>query len=243
MILIGSSAIKHHFPDFPRNPKDIDYAVDTQMNNIKGTEYLYNPVIGHLDGIATPDMLYTLKVSHLIGWDINWDKHMFDVQFLKSKGAKLDLDLFHKLYSFWNEYHNKNRRSDLNMTADEFFDNVVTCPYDHDFLHTLLKPHPTFNYVLKDGAEVDVCEGKFNDLTFEQKCDLVVEEVMVMAYERYSKIGWMHAYSRILKKFILNHAPIWEALFIIENFKALHKPKFNYFKKIEDGLSISQFAA
>lgn len=243
MILIGSTAIKHHFPDFPREPKDLDYAVPTTKSNIKGIEYLYNPVIGGLFGIASPDMLYTLKVSHLIGWDINWDKHTFDAQFLKSKGAKLDLDLFNKLYQFWNSYHNENRRSDLDMTADEFFDNVVKCEYDHDYLHTLLNPHPTFNYVLKDGAEVDVCEGKFNNLSFEQKCDLVIEEVMVMAYERYYKSGWMHAYTKMLKKFILSHAPIWEALFIIENYKSLHKPTFNYFKTIENGLKINQQAA
>ena len=27
MLLIGSSAIKYHYPDFPRVPKDIDYVV------------------------------------------------------------------------------------------------------------------------------------------------------------------------------------------------------------------------
>jgi hypothetical protein len=243
MILIGSSAIKHHFPDFSRLPKDLDYAVDKHMINSKGIEYLYNPIIGHLEGVADPNVLYTLKISHLIGWDINWDKHMFDVQFLKSKGTELNKDLFDKLYSFWNKHHSQNRRSDLNMNADDFFNNVIKCEYDHDYLHTLLNPYPTFNYVLKEGAEVDVCEGKFNNLPFEQKCNLVTEEVMVMAYERFYKRGWMHAYSQMLKKFILNHAPIWEAIFIIENFKLLHKPKFNYFKKIEDGLSISQFSA
>lgn len=234
MLLIGSSAIKYHFPDFPREPKDTDYAVTEHTFNTKGIEYLYNPIIGNLDGIATPNILYTLKISHVIGWDIKWEKHMFDTQFLKSKGAKLNLNLFHNLYSFWNEHHSQNKRSDLNMTADEFFDNAVTCIYDHDFLHTLLNPYPTFKHVLKDGAEVDVDENKFNTLTFEQKCDLVTEEVMVMAYERFYKMKWMHAYSKMLKKFILNHAPLWEAIFIIENFKTLHKPKFNYFKKIEN---------
>lgn len=243
MFLIGSSAIKHHFSDFPREPKDVDYATDLDRNNERGVEYLYNPVIGSMEGIASPDLLYTLKASHVVGWDINWEKHMFDIQFLVSKGAKLDVELFHRLYNFWNIYHLNNKRSDLDMTAEEFFDNAVKSDHGHDYLHTLLTPNPTYNLVLKDGAEVDVCENKFNTLTFEQKCDLVTEEVMVMAYERYKKAGFMHAYSRMLKKFILNHAPIWEALFIIENYKALHKPKFNYFKKIENGISSNQQAA
>lgn len=245
MILIGSSAIKHHFPDFKREPKDKDYAVEgpSSFNFKTKVEYLYNPVIGHLEGIASPDMLYTLKVSHIVGWDINWDKHMFDIQFLRSKGAKLDLPLFEKLYSFFNEHNGLNKRSDLEMTSEQFFNNAVKCDYDHDFLHTLLTPTPTFNLVLKDGEEVDVCQNKFNKLTFEQKCDLVEEEVMVMAFERYRSMGYKHAYTRMLKKFILNHAPVWEALFIIENYIILHKPKFNYFKKIEDGLTTIKLAS
>ena len=66
---------------------------------------------------------------------------------------------------------------------------------------------------------------------------------MVMAFERYRSMGYKHAYTRMLKKFILNHAPVWEALFIIENYIILHKPKFNYFKKIEDGLTTIKLAS
>ena len=238
MLLIGSSAIKHHFPDFQRQPKDLDYVVDYEKPNVSGIEYLYNPVIGHLEGIADVNTLYTLKISHLAGWDINWDKHMFHTQFLKSKGAMIDSDLFYKLHSFWNEYHSPNKRSDLDMTADSFFDNAIVSKYDHDFLHTLINPIPAYTKVLKDGAEVDVCEKKFESLSFEDKYNLVTEEVMVMAYERYQRIGWQHGYTKMLKKFILSHAPIWEAIFIIENYKILHKPPFNYFKTINDGITI-----
>lgn len=78
MLLIGSSAIKYHFPDFPRIPKDKDYAVnDKTLLNSREIEYLYNPIIGHLIGVADIDTLYTLKISHVIGWEINWDKQMF----------------------------------------------------------------------------------------------------------------------------------------------------------------------
>lgn len=97
MLLIGSKAIKSHFPDFPRDPKDIDWAVDKEMKGTQNQEFLYNPIIGHLRGIASPDILLTLKISHAIGWDVNWDKHIFDIQFLISKSAKLDYDLFQKL--------------------------------------------------------------------------------------------------------------------------------------------------
>ena len=101
----------------------------------------------------------------------------------------------------------------------------------------MLNPTPIYTKILKDGAEVDVSEEKFNKLTFEEKCDLVREEVMVMAYERYKNVNYMSAYSKMLKKFIINHSPLWEGLFIIENFIILHKPLFNYFKTISDKIN------
>lgn len=236
MLLIGSSAIKHHYPEFKREPKDSDYAVSSKMKSTRKVEYLYNPIIGDIVGIATPDLLYTLKMSHVVGWDINWEKHMFDIQFLKSKGCKLDKDLFQKLYEFWNVNNGLNKRSELDMTSEEFFNNALKTP--HDYYHTLLNPSPVYEKILKDGAEVDVCEEKFNKLTFEEKCDLVREEVMVMAYERYKSYHHIKAYIMMLKKFIISHAPLWEAIFIIENFVTLHKPKYNYIETINQKLNI-----
>lgn len=235
MTLIGSAAIKHWFHDFKREPKDLDFIgsgvkVDS---NIK-VEILKNPVFDNYHHpIMLSDDLYTLKISHMF-WNINWDKHMFDIQFLRKKGCKLDKDLFMKLYDYWNEVHGKNKRSDLKMSAEDFFNNALKCEYYHDDLHTLLNPVPTYTKVLI--GEVEVGEEKFNTLSFEEKCDLVIEEVMVMAWERFSTMDYRIAYSKMLKKFIISHAPIWEAIFIIENFIELHKPKFNFFKKIENGL-------
>lgn len=237
MILSGSCAIKYWFPDHNRIPKDIDYIVDEiPKEKEKGVEYLLNPIFkDYPNEVMLPDDLYTLKISHL-AWDINWDKHMWDVNFLKEKGCKLNVDLFYRLYDYWNEFHGKNKRSDLKMTASEFFDNAVNCPYNHDYLHTLIKEIPTYTKVLKDGEEVDVSEEKFNNLTFDEKCDLVREEVIVMAFERFKKLGFQKAYHRMLKKFILSHAPIWEYLFIVENYKKLCRPPFNFIKHLEEKL-------
>lgn len=239
-ILIGSAAIKHWFSDFTREPKDIDYIGKkpkwTPNLGDKKVEYLKNVIFDNYEhSIILPNDLLTLKMSHLF-WDVNWDKHMYDVQFLLKKGCKLDIDLFYKLYDYWNTIHTPNTRSKLDMSASDFFDNAIKCEYNHDFLHTLLITPPTYTKVLKDGAEVEVSEEKFNNLTHSEKCDLVYEEVMVMAYERYNKMKYKHAYSTMLKKFIISHAPLWEAIFIIENYIELHNPKFDYFSKIENEL-------
>ena len=237
MVLIGSQAIKHYFPDFPREPKDYDYIVKEvpKVQHIN-TEYLRNPVLEDypLD-ILEPDYILTLKASHLF-WDINWDKHMFDTQFLLKKGCTINRRLFFQLYEHWNNYHGKNKRSNLSMSASDFFDNAVKCEYDHDFLHTLINPQPTYIKVLKDGAEVELDEEKFNKLSHKEKCDLASEEIMVMGWERFNRLNYMSAYSRMMKKFIMGHAPMWLALFIIENYVELHKPKFNFYKLIENGI-------
>lgn len=236
--LIGSNAIKYWFPDFPREPKDIDYVGEGK--NGDGIEYLPNPVLeNYLSDILYPDDLYTLKVSHTVGWDINWDKHMYDQQWLKAKGCILNEHLFFKLYNYWSELHGNNKRSDLEMSADMFFNNAVKFPVYHDDIHKLLIKHPyfegqvepTYSMILKEGAEVEVSELKFNRLTEKQKYNLVFEEVAVMSIEnRFDpKLGYKHLYHRMLKKFILNHAPLWEALWIVENYKhVLTTIPFNY---------------
>ena len=235
-LIIGSTALKHWFPDFPRKPKDLDVIGEKFVSEEK-IEFLKNPVLFNYcsyRGFVKPNDLYTLKMSHAVGWNINWDKHVFDIQFLKRKGCTIDKELFILLYDYWNTLHGINKRSDLNMSSKDFFDNALKLEHSHDFLHTLINKIPTFTKVLK--GEVEVCEDKFNSLSKDDKCNLVVEEVMIMAFERYKDLGFQQAYSIMLRKFIISHAPIWEAIFILENYIELHKPRFDYFKTIEDGI-------
>jgi hypothetical protein len=242
MILIGSRAIKHWFPDFPREPKDYDYIVDdvTKEKPVYAdgrVEFHLNPILFPLCDSSffcgmplIPDHLYTLKISHLF-WDINWAKHMFDVQFLKKKGCVLNKTLFDLLYEYWTGIHGKIKKSDLTLSSKEFFDNALK-EYDHDYLHLLFNPIPTYTKVLKEGSEVEPDENKFLSLSHEEKLSLVREEVYVMAFERLGGRDYRTAYAWMLKKFIRNHAPIWEALWIIDNYIELHLPIINYKEKL-----------
>lgn len=245
MILIGSSAIKHWFPDFSREPKDLDYIVFGKMEqehektDDKRVEMHINPVFEGYDGdVLDANSLVTLKASHLC-WNINWEKHMFDVQFLLKKKCVIDKDLFLRLYTYWNTIHGKNKRSDLEMSKEDFFTNAINYnESEHDELHKILNPTPVYTTVLKDDCEVDLDENKFLALTHEGKLDFVREEVMVMAFERYKHLDYRPAYYRMLKKFIISHAPIWSVIFIIENYIELHKPKYNYINTLNNGLQI-----
>ena len=249
MIIIGSTAIKYHFPDFKREPKDLDIAIQSlgekpgvDRFRAKSVEYLFNPVLydakylKHQGNYLSPDGLLTLKISHLF-WDTNWDKHMFDVQFLLEKGCKVDEELLFELIEFWKEYLPKIRRSNLAMSKEDFFTNAINYDeHEHDILHTFINPSPMYLKLLKDGQEVELDENKFHMLSFEEKLEVVREETYVMAYERYKKIHYIPAFKRMLDKFIMKHAPIYIAMFAIENYKTLLKPKINYIKQIEDGL-------
>jgi hypothetical protein len=239
MILIGSCAIKNWYPDFPRKPKDIDYIISEFKENdrINNIEYHKNPILeNYNENILNPDDLLTLKVSHLF-FDIFWEKHMFDVQFLLSKGCKINEELFTKLYSYWNTIHGTNKRSNLNMSKEDFFNNALNCPYDHDTMHTYLKNPPTYTKILEDGEDVLVSEDKFNFLSEIEKADLVREEVYIMAFERYSKLDYREAYDKMLKKFIINHAPLWEALWIIEHYHNVRKAGFNFIEFLNNKIN------
>ena len=235
-MIIGSTAIKYWYPDFRREPKDLDIIKGMYADDLRTTgkmEWLENPILrDHFTKpilYITPNELYTLKMSHLF-WNINWEKHMFDVQFLRDKGCKLDRELFDKLYRYWESYHGKNKRSDLKMTSKEFFNNALTFPVEHDYVHELLMEHeyyegqkePTYTKILETGEEVDVSMEKFQNLTEKEKFNVVFEEMAVMGIERYPRtMYYKKVFDRMLKKFIISHCKIDEAIWIIENYKKL----------------------
>ena len=226
-LIIGSTTIKHYYPDFPREPKDIDVAVFEKRKRDGIIEYLENPIIlkYQSNGYLKPDLMLSLKISHLF-WDINWDKHLYDVQFLLGKGCNYNLDLICELRSFWDSFLPKIRRSSLEMKKDDFFTNNVNKDTEqHDYLHTLLNPIPMYTKLLKEGCEVELDENKWNNLSFEEKSDVVFEEVVIMMTERYKNIDYRVAYKRQLKQCIIKHFPFYISVFAIENYTTLEKYK------------------
>ena len=238
-ILIGSTALQKYVPGI-REPKDLDYAVDTEgPSGTAGVEFLYNPVLFEFekeDTISAENLL-NLKISHLF-FDINWDKHMFDVQQLLKLGNKIDEYKIDKLFNFFEGYLPKVRMSNLDMSKEDFFTNAVN--YDvceHDQLHEVLTPTPAYKKLLRDGCEVELDPNKWLNLTFEEKCDVVFEETAVMAFERFKGDTYYKAdFQKMLKKCIIQHFPRYIALFAIENYVLLMNPKINYKQQIKDGL-------
>jgi hypothetical protein len=232
-ILVGSAAIKQHFPDFKREPKDQDYIVKEKVE-FDENDNLVVPIFFNYckSEVASPEQLLTLKLSHIF-WDVNWDKHMWDIQFLLGKGIDYDFEWLLELREHWVKHYKGLYRSNLKLSKEEFFDNAINTGYEHDYIHTLINPVPMYTEVLAaDGKGVELDGHKFMNLTYDDKLKFIQEEVMVMAWERFSKLYYKEAYHKMLKKFIRNHVPIFAFDFTICNYIPLLDVPFNFIEKI-----------
>lgn len=236
-LIIGSCAIKYWFPDFKREPKDLDIIGDDSPHTNLRVEYHDNPVFLNYcaDNELTarsfgkwnemypiPDALYTLKASHLF-WPINQQKHIDDIRFLQDKGCKLIEPLFDELYDYWTKVHGTRKTPDFTTTSDKFFENKIVCPIDHETLHYHFAwgDEPLYHQILKDGCEVEIDEEKFKKLNEVDQMRVVMEECGNLAFERWRDKLPKVAYYRALNRMILALTPLWLAKYIIENYNKL----------------------
>lgn len=253
-LIFGSRAIKHWFPDFPRRieDSDIDYIIPTvekyAHKSSKGIEYHYNITFDELFYInkhpfyLDADLIYTIKVSHA-AWDIHWEKTMHDIRFLQSKGCKLNAELYKALLTEWDLVHEK-KRINLNKPAEEFFKDAVDRKYSHDELHQKLafydKPLYTKITVAEDHAFP--LKHKFEAMSFEDQMKCALEEIYVIATERFiipEQTTPMIAKKKAMKRLITKMTKGWFNLFLIVNYSKLFyneydeihwKPKLKEFK-------------
>lgn len=248
--LIGSQAIRHWFPDFPRKPVDTDFAwdeggIDIQREAWGKYEYYPIPPIAKLgQSTLDADGIYTLKFSHIF-WDIQWEKTMWDIVWLQKKGCQLNIPLFKELYQHWCDVHGEPTRADLNMSVGDFFTNGIKDGHKHDTLHTFVAKvncKPTYTYILKEPTGVDIDQFKFFNLPLNMQLDIIREECYVMAYERMGFMDYRDAYRKQLKAWIITHAPSMEmACIAVWNYDTLRKPLINYKKEIEYGLQRNNY--
>lgn len=253
-LIYGSSAIKHHFPDYNKEPKDIDVIVDTNTKpkvqidlNIsdKIVEQYYLPEFDYIfqrnkDKLyVDADFLYTIKMSHL-SWNINWDKHMKDAIFLKEQGCKLDKELYNSLIKAWSRIHGK-KSVKMNVENDVFFKENIKRKYDHEFLHEQFAfyDRPLNERIRKD-LNSPLCSEELWDLLSEEdrlKCAL--EEIMVLTAERYllvtEPLPIKFAKIKTIKNMITSTTSGWFNLFLKENFKYFIDNNFPdyFYEKIE----------
>lgn len=232
--LIGSTALSH-WCDMNRTPKDVDYFSDKP---IEDADVFYHPNLSNWNwgDIATLDELYTLKVSHSF-WALrnkSWDKHMWDINFMRENGAQFIPALYDILYPIWEEKHGR-KKINLNLSPEDFFTNTVHRVYDHDSIHQSVAYYdkPLFNSVLKTGHSVMVDWNKFEMLGFEDKVRLVREEVYATALERVMipknyQYPRGAAYAWALQKTITSFWKGKWALWVVLNHKDVRSADIDY---------------
>jgi hypothetical protein len=231
-LFVGSTAIRHHFPEFPREPKDVDLWTDWNGWKSKGWDKFWDerlrPYLPESPEAryATPDEIYTIKVSHS-PWELengSWRKHMWDIVWLKQHGARLIPELHDLLTPIWKDKHGA-KRVNLNQESGQFFTDAVVRIYDHDSIHDTVAHYdrPLWMEVLKDGESVAMDMEKVWALPFEDQIRLFREEVYATALERWLipadyKYSPSAAYWKALRKTIVSLTKGRSSQFMIENY-------------------------
>lgn len=265
--LIGSRAAAHHFDDFRNVDKsDYDYHSDEKVSKgddffLPGSEaasvqqpeewdgsfdVFVDPRLGDWEwrAIATPEELYTMKVSHAF-WEIGntWDKHMADVVFFQRKGVEFNRELYNILFPIWKEMHGKKKTS-LAQNSKNFFTDAVHRIYDHDSIHASIAygDHPLYEDILVPGEEVMVDSTKFFDgMDYETQLKLVREEVYATALERILiprnyETSPAAAYAWALRRTITSLFKGEWALWAVLNYDVLARPDCDYRKRHLDNM-------
>jgi hypothetical protein len=243
-LIFGSHALKHHFPDFKREPKDLDIITKDPLMTPDEQHYWIPEFQYFLDNnkddtYLDADHLITLKLSHG-GWDIHWEKTMGDILFLKSKGCKVDKKLYKRLVKDWIKVHGKKWASLKGKDSTTFFEDAVPRKYNHDSIHEAIAIYdrPLYERLIVDG--VTCGEDAFNLLSHEDKLNLVREEVWTTALERFLipsnfTCGDTAAYSKSLKKLATTMSSGYFKFFILDNFDQLWQNKDkSYIKRFKE---------
>lgn len=233
-IVIGSTALHRMFPSLVREPKDLDLFCDfasKEPRDNPGQDIFWDDRLHGWFGKteqrdATPDELYTIKVSHS-QWDIkgvNWGKHMMDILFLKSLGAKLIPELHDILYKIWIDKHGPKKMTF--SESEEFFDDAVVRRYDHDSLHESVAygDHALYIDYLLPGRSVAMDMAKVWASDHDTLVKLFREEIYATALERIVvprsyRVSPGYAYQWALRRTITSLTKGRSALWLVENFK------------------------
>lgn len=234
-LIIGSTAACQYWSDFPRRPGDLDcftnnsqWLWDGRKGDVFWDDRMMEWFINRKwngSSFATPDELYTIKVSHSY-WELkndSWGKHVYDILWMQKRGCTLNQELHDQLYKIWEDRHGK-KKVNLQMEADDFFRDAVKRIYDHDSIHASVAygERPLYEVVLRDGASVDIDLAKVKALSLEQKVKLYREEVAATALERIMiptgyKASPGYAWKWSLRRTITSLTKGWSAQFLVEN--------------------------
>ena len=244
-LIYGSTAIKHWFPQFKKTPHDLDLICNTievdNLKNTKLTEYYWIEAFEYLlshnidKKYVDKDLLYTIKVSHA-AWDVNWEKTIKDITFLKEQGCVLNKEFFELLYNEWIVIHGK-KNVKMSVYNSDFFKSNIYRKHNHEQLHEYFKFYDKpLNEAIRKDLNSPLCSKElWDNLVYEDKIKCALEEIFVLASERYilveKPLPIKFAIIKILKQMIISSTSGWFNLFLIEEFETLRLREIEHFQK------------
>jgi hypothetical protein len=165
----------------------------------------------------TADEIYTVKLSHALR-NIHWAKTMSDINFLQLKKCKKIDSLYIELKDYWNQIHGIQQRT--NFEVEDLFNDKVIREINHDQLHELLNPNPTYKKYV-DNGQIPNINKFYNLLTTEEQKEVSFEEAFVIALERYkNKFPMRKAYHQAQNDLVTRLDPEWLAEYVIDNWNS-----------------------
>ena len=156
----------------------------------------------------TPLSLLTLKQAHIIT-TINFSKHIKDIGILR-KICGITTSLLDNLNETLREVFDLERAEalarhhheiDYRKTKAEFFNDTVKYWFDHDDLHVIwskqFSEDPAYFQILAEGQEVEMDEIKWKALTHDERIKVIMEELVVISFERCTLPWYMERLGKI----------------------------------------------
>lgn len=261
MLIYGSYAIQHWFNDYYKDPTDIDIAIyDKKLYNqnlideLKKTSlpieitdsseaYFFKDLENMIDNYyLNPTGLLTVKMSHAM-YNYNLDKTINDIIFLQKKGVTYDLEILNMLRTHWKiRYKDFREKMDFDLTPKEFFNSSVSRYVEHDELHDILKLDniPAYKKILDNDITVKVSKEKFNKLSLDEQIATFIEEISVLACERYFYLtDAKEAFIRAAQDFLTRMTSGWYNIFLLNNIESVFN--FDNIKHLNKMKQIMQY--
>lgn len=256
-IIIGSVAAKHWFPDF-RQPNDFDIVTPIDSSCIKTNKFvdiqshrLFDLIVDASDNktFADPDVLLTLKLSHVHYDTVFFSKSINDIIFYQKHGCQVIEPLYKELAVLWNEIRPSKVKL-KGVRVDEFFTSTVTRKYDHEWLHELVafNARPLHERIRPDLTSVHCDYDMYMQLSKQQQAELALEELMVIAIERgkltnkSTFIDIIQAMTNAIRLLITSISRGWFSRYYAENYYSIMTTSkallINRIKNVLDQLAV-----
>ncbi len=257
-IIVGSQAARHYYPEFPREPRDVDTWSDYSSSNFIDDEgikhenkdvseypnlldFLYEAV-SLRDEYLDPTLQLTLKISHIF-WNVHFEKNIRDIIFFQQKGLKANAYYVQAMKKDWEIIHGKKKGS-LNKCNEDFFRDNVKRTYVHDSIHQAVAygEYPWYSKLKKDPTKALLSKEMFDNLEHYEKIQLCREEIYTTCLERFLipsnfETPVLPAYRNTIKKLLVSMTRNWFPLFIVENMLELKDlDNHDFIEKFNTGL-------